>query len=1162
MSNFSPAQTLAIETLDKNLVVKAGAGAGKTRVLVERFVRIMETGAAGLDGIVAITFTRKAAREMKERIRVRVRVLMEENKGTEHWQKWYGIARKMDTACISTIHALCSRILREHPAEAGIDPDFALLDDIDARCLLDESWHGILDQAAAKDAVWLKNVLAVYSPAQLRQDFRSLFETVAAGGLIDSALEKTLWPEGCAPRKLNVAALRDAYLEVFSLIHMNGRTSQTLTALKAIQENWGGIDAQISLIETNPEILDELELPWKTMRSSGELGDAIKMWKNAADTLRGAMLDSQICRIAPHICELFKLVQDSYEKAKQMRRVLTYDDLENKTEQLLRSHPEICSGYNRRIRFVMVDECQDINERQRKIIYMLAGGHADELRRRALFVVGDIKQSIYRFRGADNRVFVRVEQDICRNGGKMVELSENYRSHRNLIEAFNGFFSELMPVSVCEGEDIAGFDAIEYQYLKGNQGEEGEEQLEMWVLNGDVLSGAEARDKEAEMISGKIRDLVESGDSSVRYGDIAILLRAFTNIASYEAALAKAGIPYYVAGGRGFAGRQEIQDVLGLLRFLCNSGNETALFGVLRSPLFQLSDDLLLRLRQYGGEGGIWSGLASAASVEGLTPEEIVIAQQIRDVLQSWLEKRDFLSPAHLLKEIFAVTGFDLFQMTQLMGIRRYANLQKLLHLAQSYSETETGDLAAFIQYADLRLHEEGEAEIDSELGNTVRIMTIHKSKGLEFPVVIVPDLQRKFLSRSQLGVFVRGSGLGMKVPDSQGKLRESGQYRRIARQDRALERAELKRVLYVAMTRAQQRIILSAVAKSPKSAKSMQTSSGWLDWARVMLGLPGEIEDWPAEKQLGSACMKISRGAVAEKGGVCGISLPKVEKPAASAGELSPAVRRNIAPIQTGASRPLILSPAYLAEYATCPRSYYFARIAHIPEPPGMFSGKTSSANDPSEVLSRWIGTAFHRFLELLDGDIAWQVTFEKAIQDTIAPPLRKEAETLLCPLIEKYMGSSLHEKTCSAVEDRREWAFQYKLLAEKNGLPDVWMSGQVDRVLFYITGDIGIVDYKTDRVTPGELEKKTARYRLQLAGYALAAGAVFGRSIGDAQLYFARTGETADIDVSDRGLLDSRQELQGIAEFIRKNRNETDYPCRLASCIYCRYKQICLQS
>ena len=363
MSNFSPDQKLAIETLDRNMAVKAGAGAGKTRVLVERYIRMLESEAADLDGIVAITFTRKAAREMKDRISERIRSMEQENGDGELAKRWRRLARKFDTAAISTIHSLCSRILREHPAEAGVDPEFALLDDLETDSLMQESWRGVLDRAAKMEPDWLNRLLGVYSPAQVRQDFYPLFEELQSTGLIGPELELALCPQQMREESLSVEKLRDAYLRAFSLISESGKPTATQARLQELQANWGCLDKKIERIADEPDILAELECDWKGMRSGGELGEAIRTWKDAAETLRGNLLDTQASRLIPDFCELFRQVAAAFEQAKKMRRALTYDDLENRTEQLLREWPEICAIYNCRVRFIMVDECQDINER-------------------------------------------------------------------------------------------------------------------------------------------------------------------------------------------------------------------------------------------------------------------------------------------------------------------------------------------------------------------------------------------------------------------------------------------------------------------------------------------------------------------------------------------------------------------------------------------------------------------------------------------------------------------------------------------------------------------------------------------------------------------------------------------------------------------------------
>ena len=211
MNEFTAGQQKAIETLDKNLLVKAGAGAGKTRVLVERYIAILRQSAADVEGIVAITFTRKAAREMKERVRSQVRRLVAEAAAGSEWRRWREVDRKLDSAPISTIHSLCSRLLRENPAEAGVDPEFGLLETAEEETLFDETWRELLDAAAVRQDAWLVHLLAVYSPAQIRQDFLPLFKQLYTGGLIGPQLESMLWPGATESAENAAAILKNCY---------------------------------------------------------------------------------------------------------------------------------------------------------------------------------------------------------------------------------------------------------------------------------------------------------------------------------------------------------------------------------------------------------------------------------------------------------------------------------------------------------------------------------------------------------------------------------------------------------------------------------------------------------------------------------------------------------------------------------------------------------------------------------------------------------------------------------------------------------------------------------------------------------------------------------------------------------------------------------------
>ena len=1175
MSKLTSDQQAAIETLDRNLLVKAGAGAGKTRVLVERYIHILETGAADTEGIVAITFTRKAAREMKERIRGRVEELMALTQGREAWSKWRKISAKLDAVNVSTIHSLCSRILREHPAEAGVDPDFGLMEDLDEQALLDEVWQATLEAAIKNNVPWLQRLLAVYSPAQVRQNFRSLFDAVLDEGAIGPELAKILWPVAAGDAQFLVEQLKQDYQELFALVPTTGKKSATQERLLILQAKWPEVERQIESAATDLSVFDDLDAELKNMRGGEDLREVLQQRKATAALLRGALLDQTVEKLVPDLCEWFGAVGAEWARVKRLRRMLTYDDLEKETEKLLQGQPEICARYNRRFRFLMVDECQDINERQRRIIYLLAGGDAAELHSRNLFAVGDGKQSIYRFRGADSRVFARLQEDVGKSGGEVIELLQNFRSHRQLVSTFNDFFAGLMPATVCE-EDVEGADTVEYRNLEGGGSQDGLSRADLWVLDAESLSGGDARQLEAAMIARRIKALVDDAQHPVQYRDIAVLLRAFTHVGAYEEAFAQAGIPYYVAGSRGFADRQEIADVLNLLRFLCNPLNEMALFATLRSPFFQLSDEVLLRLRRAGGEGGIWAGLAEVDAVEDLTAAEVAVARRARPLLERWLQRRGFLTPEQVIGEALEATGFELLQLTQFMGVRRYANLQKLQDMAVAFMESENGGIAEFLTYLQKRADSEGEAEIDSEAGDTVRIMTIHKSKGLEFPVVIVPDLQRKFISHSQMTVFMRGMGMGMKVPDSRGNLLESGRFRRIARQDNAMERAELKRVLYVAMTRAERRIILSTVANSPKTGKNLRNASGWLDWTRHLFGLEGSPQEWPHEKNIGETCLHISLDDGVESPAMEDASKP-VLPVGAVAVSLPMAVSQNIGAVLVREAKPRVVSPAYLAEYASCPRRYYYSHIFRVPMPPGFKSQGIAAENtdvgdsftlpfEPtqpmeSSVSPLQLGIAFHRFLELLPSREAWQDSLTQALEETLQQPHQEEAAELMREWASRYADGTLYSELRSVTDERREWGFQYLLLPPAGLLSEVWLSGQVDRVLFYPDGTLGIIDYKTDHLNTGDAQKKAARYRLQLLGYVLAAQAVFGRLVRDARLYFVRSGETVAIDVGPASLARAQSELQAVAGFIRSHQEEAEYPCKVAHCPYCPFAVICPQ-
>jgi ATP-dependent exoDNAse (exonuclease V) beta subunit len=257
-------------------------------------------------------------------------------------------------------------------------------------------------------------------------------------------------------------------------------------------------------------------------------------------------------------------------------------------------------------------------------------------------------------------------------------------------------------------------------------------------------------------------------------------------------------------------------------------------------------------------------------------------------------------------------------------------------------------------------------------------------------------------------------------------------------------------------------------------------------------------------------------------------------------------------------------LSPAYLAEYASCPRRYFYAHICRLPGMQirrGAENGEPVTAEHPANLAPQQLGIVFHRFLELMSPAVDCEEALEQALTEIIPPAFREEARPPLSRWVANYVRSELYADVCSVGEDRREWPFQYRLLAAEAQLPVVWLSGQIDRLLFYPDGTLGILDYKTDWVKPGQLQEKAAHYRLQIAGYVLAAEAIMNRPVRDARLYFARLGEIVLVAVDRQSLDSARSELQTMAAFIRSHQQEADYVCRTEQCETCPFQAVCLQ-
>jgi ATP-dependent helicase/nuclease subunit A len=875
---FTTAQNRAI-TANGNLVVTAGAGSGKTRVLVERYLRLLQdayqsdpAAAPDASGILAITFTEKAAREMRERVRSTVEQRARASSGdAQHMWQWLRDA--VESARIGTIHSFCATLLRDHPAETGLDPAFTVLEEARAALLLSDCIKTALRRALETPHA----IFDEFSPNELHD---MLFAMVRGGAEVRAALEGV--PD-TAEALLTQWQTRLEQVQTVvreELLHSRAwcDASTTLGHLAAPPDD--AIGAQVGAVQA---WLASLNTAAETTRPAPDFspilalnlrGGSKKKWPSADDlaaakqalkTLReaykahapllelvpDAAMEQRVARAVLDLAALYRAARTEFQKHKRRHDTLDFDDLLFYAHDLLLRHPHVCARWQAELHAILVDEFQDTDNEQRATLYALTGitsADAPTPGMPGLFIVGDGKQSIYRFRGADVSVFRTVERDILAAGGENVQLDTSFRTHPHLLGWINRVTRtllsrdrELQPYEVPFEPLNAHRPAPDYTRCvelhlvsDTSEGEAGEHdgQSEQAPAR---LTAHERRSSEALRVAERIAALVAGKAGTLvydraaqqwrppTYGDIALLFRASTAFEYYEQALRQAGIPYLTTAGRGYYGRKEVQDLIHLLSVLNDPLDELALVGVLRSPLFALDDAAIFRLR-FANPHSLWDALMASSA-----PAPLAFA---RETLRHLYGLRGQRTVVELLREALATTGYMATISALQDGERRRVNMEKLLQAARHSGSVGLTD---FKDYLDVLLRvEPREGEAPLEGSGSVRLMTVHAAKGLEFPVVILPDLTRAprapaapWLARQSYGVALRLRGA---VSDWQ----QSVSYHIALWEEQRMEQAERERLLYVAMTRAQDYLILSGVPLK-------KSGNDWLSSIVAALGYPWE---------------------------------------------------------------------------------------------------------------------------------------------------------------------------------------------------------------------------------------------------------------------------------------------------------------------------------
>lgn len=1096
MADFTKEQLDAITAIDRNVAVSAGAGSGKTRVLVERYLYILKQEQnkqvpVNAGEILAITFTRKAAAEMKERVRRSMEQLSRQDDGSRYfWQKQL---KELEKAQITTIHSLCSRILKENPVEAGLDPAFKVVEEFEGQSFLEKCLKGYFRSALKKEDVALQLLIKNYGVHKTLRQLYSLLpqlsEIIAAGDLQKPYIDSLQQAE--SGRGI-LCSLLDELVARRGEIKKGKKVEQLQLLAENLQEIKDGIS-------NTPADYTMYNRYVSCLRKDSVLKELIASVQEQQQKLLLADADRQALPVADAWQQVIVSAAEYIMQKKIAGDFLTFDDLEDLALQLLRDNEHLCRKYQNKYRYIMVDEFQDTNEKQKQLVYLLCGGDASRLQGEKLFIVGDAKQSIYRFRGADVSVFAGVRRDIVQSGGSEITLADNFRTVDVILEVCNEVFAELLGTD--KNNDIY-FEALAAH-------NSGLQKPVFMQLGYDDQSKACAREAEAAAVAQKMLALHARGTA---FKNMAVLLSTMTKCELFTSVFDRYHLPYQVIDGRGFYGRQEVLDILNLCAALHNKNCSLELAGVLRSPYFGIDDETLTVLFIADPGLSLWDKLQGGV-YNGVKTSQQQLLRRAAVLLADLRRQASLLSLNELWSSIWQKLHIDAVLTLQENGAGKLANVSKLRSLATEFAAAKQGTLASWLEYTQSIIElggRETAANIDAE--DAVTIMTIHKSKGLEFDTVFLPLLDARLQSDTDEIKFDKSIGLGIKVLLPDGTTADSSVLKEIKELDKNLQAAERYRQLYVAMTRAKSRLILSGIYNKEKKSSSVN----WFTSLQKLLAERDLVQEELLDVQEISDAQDIAASEPA-----AGIVFDE--------GFLEP-----LPDFAKCGSR--VFSASSLQTYLYCQRQYFYKYVARLPQLEEASWGGTGL---PAKVR----GLIIHKALEKYNGDadVAWQAAVMQEAGGDFA--LAREAQRMFSD----YLGSDLFASI--PARHQRELPFT----CQSGGYT---VQGIIDCLYEDEDGSLTIVDYKTGR--PPVDKGAQPGYMLQLALYKQAAQKLLRKKVCCSQLHFLQDLSCVTLEDGQEDHLQQAQEL--FAEISAKEQ-EADFACNLASCADCPYNYLCPQ-
>jgi ATP-dependent exoDNAse (exonuclease V) beta subunit len=1062
-------QRTAIEATGAEVMVEAGAGTGKTGVMVDRYCRLVCEQGVSPDAVLAFTFTDKAAAELRQRIRAELERRAEA--GSERARE---LLPGLGSAWVTTIHGFCNRLLSAHPVAVGVDPRFRVLDAPETERAAGEAFDEALEVFLAAGDRGREETTAAFDIAGLRAMAIGAHAELRSRGVAEPRLPEPPEPD-----------VRGALRQAATV------AEEALAELKPDSANHELVERALDLLNGTEEPLGLDEM---AALRTGSKAKPMVAYKDAIEAALSRVAEAGEGGIAyRHVAELLQLFSARFAVAKERRAGIDFEDLQLLAVRLL-ERTETGSAYRARFSYLLVDEFQDTNRLQLRLIEALRGPKC------RLMVVGDELQSIYGFRHADLDVFRERRQAIEASAdGEAIPLSGNFRSRPELIGAVNAIGAQLLsdytPLRVgatpARPQPAGDGPAVE-MLLTGREGwdDEGIQLDPMTDARTPTNQLAEAR-----FLAARLRELADQG---VERGAMVVLLRAFTRLDAHEDSLERAGLRPYVVGGRGYWSQQQVADVCALLATIANPLDDQALLGTLASPACGVTPDTLWLLRAAAGRGRhIWP---TVEQVAGLGEEERVDAERLEQIPAGELlllrtfaatvvelrRRATSLSLAALIDAAVTETGYDLAVLMRPAGEMRFANVRKLMRLATEFESAEGRDLRGLLDFLAARADADADAQAATavEGHDGVRIMTIHSAKGLEFDVVAIPHLSRGLLPSTRTPLLTLGRE--QETPSVGMQLRRLGArginlyaQRELSEASQEREAEEELRLFHVGATRARERLLLSGVVSpAPPSRQSHGkavieriVAAFEIDReqdSRVEVAAPEPRPGLEEQFEPSEIAVRLNLASVEQASALTAIR--KQADAERGAGE---------GPAPLVAQRPLEATRRPLSYTAISAHDEGSAEPLDSDRALRQGGGDERAEADAGAAR----GIAVHALLEWSQAN-EWQAPDAELVTRVSASAETGDAnlapEALIAPL-RAWLDSSLFAERVATKRSRAE----VPLLIE---VADTVLRGSIDLLVEEEGKPPLIVDYKTDRVDGAETAALTARYEIQQAIYALA--------------------------------------------------------------------------